>query len=146
MPAKVFTEHTELIKSLNNGTHKVNVSSIKYNAKDHLKQYPFVWVSLTDTEKNAFHSGLSVVFATDDARLPIVFVAEQSGSTLCRVNESNVPIISAMEAVEKAVRQACSHPSSVRAHTPVTPTHAPFLSKRDSQQSITTNARYPTWQ
>lgn len=106
MPAKVFTSHTEIIESLTDGKHKLNVSSIKFNAKDQTKQYPFVWVSLTDTETNAFHSGLSVVFATEDARLPIVFVAEQSGSTLCRVNETNLPIISAMEAIEKAVRQA----------------------------------------
>ena len=106
MPAIVFNNHTELIESLNDGKHKLNVSSIKYNTKDQSKQYPFVWLSLTDTEKHAFHSGLSIVFATDDARLPIVFVAEQSGSTLCRVNESNVPIISAMKAIEQTVRQA----------------------------------------
>ena len=106
MPAKVFNNHTELIESLTDGKHKLNLSSIKYNTKDQSKQYPFVWVSLTDTENHAFHSGLSIVFATDASRLPIVFVAEQSGSTLCRVNESNVPIISAMKAIEQTVRQA----------------------------------------
>ena len=94
MPAKVFNNHTELIESLTDGKHKLNVSSIKFNARDQTKQYPFAWLSLTDTETNGFHSGLSVVFATDNARLPVVFVAEQSGSTLCRVNETNVPVSS----------------------------------------------------
>jgi hypothetical protein len=106
MAPKFFNNHKELIDSLEKNKYELSLSQIKYNEKDQTKQYPFVWVSILNRELRQFHSGFSIVFATSDARLPIVFVAEQSGSTLCRVNESNVPIITAMKIVQDKVRES----------------------------------------
>jgi hypothetical protein len=106
MAPKFFNNHKELIESLDKGKYQFSLSQIKYSEKDQTRKYPFVWVSILNRELKQFHSGFSIVFATADARLPIVFVAEQSGSTLCRVNESNLPIINAMKIVEDKMRQS----------------------------------------
>jgi len=109
MAPKNFNTHTELCDALNttdDTKYKLNVSAIKYGQQDHTRSYPFVWVSLIDAQEKQFYSGLQVVFKSPDARLPIVYLAQQSGSALCRVNANNKAIIETMTLIENKVRAA----------------------------------------
>ena len=109
MAPKNFNSHAQLCDALNTADdtkYKLNVSAIKYSAQDHTRTYPFAWVSLIDMEEKQFYSGLQIVFKSPDARLPIVFLAQQSGSALCRVNANNKAIIDTMKSIEDKVRSA----------------------------------------
>ena len=109
MAPKNFNSHAQLCDALNTADdtkYKLNVSAIKYSAQDHTRTYPFAWVSLIDMEEKQFYSGLQIVFKSPDARLPIVFLAQQSGSALCRVNATNKAIIDTMKSIEDKVRSA----------------------------------------
>ena len=109
MAPKNFNSHTQLCDALNttdDTKYKINVSAIKYNQQDHTRSYQFAWVSLIDMEEKQFYSGLQIVFTGAEARLPIVFLAQQSGSVLCRVNANNKAIIETMTLIENKVRAA----------------------------------------
>ena len=108
MAPKIFNTHTELCDALNadDTKYRLNISAIKYGQQDHTRTYPFVWVSLIDTQEQQFYSGLQIVFTGEEVRLPVVFLAQQSGSALCRVNGDNKAIIETMTLIENKVRSA----------------------------------------
>ena len=97
MPPKII-QHTNIASTLD--ACYLGTSAIKYSDDDSTKEYPFVWASLTDRTTNVFYSGLSIVFNTEECRLPICHMHPDSNSALCVISEKNTAVMDTLQLLQ----------------------------------------------